>query len=37
MADQAAVVMQGVFAFVSRRLEFEGVIEGKVVSAVVTA
>lgn len=37
VADQAAVVMQAVFAFVSMMLEFEGVIEGKVASAVVTA
>ena len=37
VADQAAVVMQAAFAFVSMMLEFEGVIEGKVASAVVTA
>ena len=36
MADLAAVVLQGVLAFVSKKLEIEGVIDGKVVSAEVT-
>lgn len=36
VADLAAVVMQGVVAFVSKKLEFEGVIEGKVASVEVT-
>lgn len=36
MADLAAVVLQGVLAFVSKKLEIEGVIDGKVASAEVT-
>jgi hypothetical protein len=36
VVDLAAVVMQGVLAFVSKKLEVEGVIDGKVASAEVT-